>query len=54
MEDYLYQKDLFLPLGGIEKKPMAMKDEEWEVLDKKALGTKWLSLAVSVNFNISK
>jgi hypothetical protein len=20
MEDYLYQKDLFLPLGGIEKK----------------------------------
>jgi hypothetical protein len=33
MEDYLYQKDLFLPLGGIEKKSMAMKDEEWEVLD---------------------
>jgi hypothetical protein len=28
MEDYLYQKDLFLPLGGIEKKPMTMKDEE--------------------------
>jgi hypothetical protein len=22
MEDYLYQKDLFLPLGGIEKKSM--------------------------------
>jgi hypothetical protein len=39
MEDYLYQKDLFLPLGGIENKPMAMKEEEWEVLDRKALGT---------------
>jgi hypothetical protein len=25
---YLYHKDLFLPLGGIEKKPMALKDEE--------------------------
>jgi hypothetical protein len=54
MEDYLYQKDLFLPLGGIEKKSMAMKDEEWEVLDRKALGTIWLSLAASVAFNISK
>ena len=54
MEDYLYQKDLFLPLGGIEKKLTAMKDEEWEVLDKKALGTIWLSLATSVDFNISK
>jgi hypothetical protein len=27
MENYLYQKDLFLPLGGIEKKPTTMKDE---------------------------
>jgi hypothetical protein len=38
MKDYLYQKDLFLPLGGIEKKMTAMKDEEWEVLNRKALG----------------
>jgi hypothetical protein len=38
MEDYLYQKDLFLPLGIIAKK-LTMKDEEWEVLDRKALGT---------------
>jgi hypothetical protein len=44
MEDYLYQKDLFLPLGGITKKPTTMKDEEWEVLDRKALGTIQLSL----------
>jgi hypothetical protein len=54
MEDYFYQKDLFLPLGGIEKNPMAMKDEEWEVLDIKALGMIQLSLAASMDFNISK
>jgi hypothetical protein len=46
MEDYLYQKDLFLPLSGVAKKPVAMKDEEWEILDRKALGTIRLSLAV--------
>jgi hypothetical protein len=54
MEDYLYQKDLFLPLGGIEKNMMTMKDEEWEVLDRKALGMIRLSLEASVAFNISK
>ena len=54
MEDYLYQKDLFLPLGGIKKKPAATKDEEWEILDIKALGMIRLSLEVSVVFNISK
>jgi hypothetical protein len=54
MEDYLYQKDLFLPLGGVEKNPIAMKDEEWDILDRKALGTIRLSLAASVAFNISK
>jgi hypothetical protein len=26
-------------LGGIAKKPTTMKDEEWEILDRKALGT---------------
>jgi hypothetical protein len=31
-----------------------MKDEEWEILDKKALGTIQLSLEVSMAFNISK
>ena len=55
IEDYLYQKDLFLPLSGVEKKSMvAMKDEEWEILDRKALGMIWLSLTASVAFNISK
>jgi hypothetical protein len=54
MEDYLYQKDLFLPLRRVAKKPAAMKDEEWEILDRKALVTIWLSLAASVAFNILK
>ena len=31
-----------------------MKDKEWEILDKKALGTIQLFLASSVAFNISK
>jgi hypothetical protein len=48
------RKDLFLPLGGIAKNSTTMKDEEWEVLDIKALGTIWLSLTTSVAFNISK
>jgi hypothetical protein len=37
MEDYLYQKGLFLPLGIKSKQPSSMKDEEWEILDIKAL-----------------
>ena len=49
MEDYLY-----LPLGGKAKQPVTMKDEEWEVLDRKALGTIWMHLALSMDFNISK
>ena len=28
MEDYLYQKDLYLPLGGKKKMPTSMTDEE--------------------------
>ena len=54
MEDCLYQKDLFLPLGRVAKNPMAMKDEEWEILGKKDLGMIRLILAASVAFNISK
>jgi hypothetical protein len=41
-------------LGGIAKKPMTMKDEEWEVLDINELGTIQLSLEASMAFNISK
>jgi hypothetical protein len=54
MEDYLYHKDLFLPLVGIEKKSTTMKDEEWEFINRKALGMIRLSLEQSVGFNISK
>jgi hypothetical protein len=54
MEDYLYQNDLFLPLGRVAKKPTTMKDEEWEILEKKVLGMIRLSLAALVAFNISK
>ena len=54
MEDYLYQKDLYLPLSKKTKKLMAMTDAEWNILDKKALRTIWLCLAASVAFNISK
>jgi hypothetical protein len=44
MEDYLYKMDLFLPLGGIEKNFTTIK----------ALGMIWLSLVVSMDFNILK
>ena len=54
MEDYLYQKDLYLPLGGKTKQPATMKDEEWEVLDRKAMGKIWLFLPSSTALNISK
>ena len=50
----MYQKDLYLPLGRKTKQYVTMKDEEWEVLDRKALGTIWLFLTFSVAFNISK
>jgi hypothetical protein len=41
-------------LGGKTKQPRSMKDEEWEVLDKNALGMIRLFLVASVAFNISK
>jgi hypothetical protein len=41
-------------LDGITNNSTTIKDEEWEVLDRKALGTIWLSLAASVAFNIFK
>ena len=50
----MYHKSLHLPLDGKEKQLVAMKDEEWEVIDRKALGTIQLCVASSVDFNISK
>ena len=49
MEEYLY-----LPLSEKEKQLTAMKNEEWEFIERKALGTIRLCLASSVAFNISK
>ena len=54
MEDYLYQKDLYLPLSGKTKNSAAMIDAEWNILDRKALGTVRLCLAASIAFNILK
>ena len=54
MEYYLYHKNIFLPLGEIDKKSTTMKDKEWEVLERIELGMIQLSLAASMDFNISK
>jgi len=63
MEDYLYQKDLYLPIVEkpkdmsneewvVERKPRGMTDTHWMVLDRKTLGAIRLSLSKSVAFNI--
>ena len=52
MEDYLYQKNLILPLLG--KKSKTMKDEEWAIIDRQAVGVVRLSLSCNVAFNIAK
>jgi hypothetical protein len=54
MEDYLYRKDLFLPLGEKEKQLTSMNDKEREVFDIKALGMIRLCLEASMAFNILK
>ena len=54
MEYSLYQKDLFQPLVGVAKKMMTMKDEEWDILDIKALRTIQLILIALLDFNILK
>ncbi|PNX64147.1 retrovirus-related Pol polyprotein from transposon TNT 1-94, partial [Trifolium pratense] len=50
IEDYLYQKKLYQPLSG--KKPDDMKQEDWALLDRQALGVIRLTLAKNVAFNI--
>ncbi|GJV39806.1 hypothetical protein Tco_1418246 [Tanacetum coccineum] len=50
IEDYLYQKKLHEPLS--ETKPSGMKQEDWAMLDRHALGVVRLSLAKNVAFNI--
>ena len=53
IEDYLYQKDLFLPLQGEAGKPEKMDDDKWKVLDRKALATIRLNLHQHVTYNVS-
>ncbi|GKE10207.1 hypothetical protein Tco_1413758, partial [Tanacetum coccineum] len=48
IEDYLYQKKLHEPLSEI--KPTGMKQEDWALLDRQALGVVRLSLAKNVAF----
>ena len=50
IEDYLYQKKLYQPLSG--DKPDDMRQEEWKLLDRQALGMIRLTLAKNVAFNI--
>uniref|UniRef100_A0A803N9Z7 CCHC-type domain-containing protein n=1 Tax=Chenopodium quinoa TaxID=63459 RepID=A0A803N9Z7_CHEQI len=49
IEDYLYQKNLFLPLSS---KPSGMKEEEWKILDRQALGVIRLTLANCAAYNV--
>jgi hypothetical protein len=63
MEDYLYQKDLYLPIVEkpkdmsdeewvVKRKPRDMTDAQWMVLDRKALRAIRLNLSKSIAFNI--
>ncbi|KAE8708014.1 E3 ubiquitin-protein ligase SINAT3 [Hibiscus syriacus] len=52
IEDFLYQKNLYQSLLG--KQPEGMKDEDWALLDKQALGVIRLTLFRNVAFNIAK
>ena len=52
IEDYLYGKQLHLPLLGT--KPEAMKAEEWALLDRQVLGVIRLTLFRSVAHNVVK
>ncbi|KAF6171198.1 hypothetical protein GIB67_001913 [Kingdonia uniflora] len=54
IEDYLYQKDLDLPLGGTEMKPVDFDAAKWARLDRKALGTVRLALSYQILHMISK
>ena len=49
-----YQKYLYLPLSKKAKKLISIMNKEWEILDRKALGTIRLCLEASMAFNISK
>ncbi|KAE8691518.1 Vacuolar-sorting receptor 1 [Hibiscus syriacus] len=52
IEDFMYQKNLYQPLLG--KQPEGMKNEDWALLDRQALGVIRLTLSLNVAFNIAK
>ena len=52
IEDYLYGRQLHLPLLGT--KPEAMKAEEWALLDRQVLEVIRLTLSRSVAYNVVK
>ena len=52
IEDYLYQKKLYQPLLG--KKPNNITEDDWNLLDRQALGVIRLTLSRNVAFNIVK
>ncbi len=54
MEDYLYQRHLYLSLSEKTKKLSSMSNIEWDIFYRKELGTIRQCLAASVAFNISK
>ncbi len=39
IEDYLYHKDLWTSLEGKTKNQGSMTNDDWDLLDKKALGS---------------
>ena len=50
IEDYLYQKKLYQPLLG--KKPDNITEDDWNLLDRRAIGVIRLTLSKIVAFNI--
>ena len=52
IEDYLYERQLHLPLLGT--KPEAMKAEEWALLDRQVLGVIRLTLSRFIAHNVVK
>ena len=52
IEDYLYGRQLYLPLLGT--KPEAMKVEEWALLDRQVLGVIRLTMSRFVTYNVVK
>lgn len=54
MDDYMYQKGLFLTLSRKNNKLKSISTKEWELLNRNMLGIVRLCLRAMVAFNISK